>query len=213
MNRRRVQAGAAALVLVLGLSAYAGWRWWHNRPPYGPEVLAATATLEFVNNEVASAALGQETAPRADTGDQLALGRVTWQPPAEFQRDSTLWIVLLDKRTQLKPTAFGVSSPRQDKVGIGSHGYLQKAADRHPWLRGVAGHEVHGGWQSGGSSLFVAAADATPLTFVALFPANEQPHQPELPFAAAPIAISDLLVALISMGPDGQFYWAHRLLG
>jgi hypothetical protein len=98
-------------------------------------------------------------------------------------------------------------------VAIGSHGDLRKAADRHPWLRGIAGHEVDGGWQNGGSSLSVAAADATPLTFVALFPAGERLHQPEQAFATAPIAISDLMVALISMGPDGQFYWAHRLLG
>jgi hypothetical protein len=213
MDRRRVQAGLAVLVLVLGLSASAGWRWWHNRAPYGPEVLAASATLELVGNNDASAALGLVNAPFAGAGDQLVLGRVTWQPPAEFQRDATFWIVLLDKRTQLRPPVLGVSSPRQDEVGIGSHGYLRKAADRHPWLRGIAGHEVDGKWWSTGSSLYVAATDATPLTFVALFPAGERPHPAEQAFATAPVATSDLLVALISMGPDGQFYWAHRLLG
>ncbi|MEV4628272.1 hypothetical protein AB0J90_18555 [Micromonospora sp. NPDC049523] len=201
------------LLLVLSLSTYAGWRWWHNRAPYGPEVLAATATLEFVSNEAASAALGQVNAPLADVGDQLALGRVTWQPPDEPQQGAMLWIAVLDKRTQLKPSALGIASARQDMVGIGSHGYLKKAADRYPWLQGISGRQVNGTWWDAGSSMYVAAADATPLTFVALFPAAKPLDQPEVAIATAPVAISDLLVALISMGPDGQLYWAQRLLG
>ncbi|MEO3822012.1 hypothetical protein [Plantactinospora sp. B24E8] len=211
-RRRRIQAGLTVLVLVLGTSGFAGWRWWHNRAPYGPEVLALTATLELVDNEGAAAALGAEPAPHADVGDQLVLGRVSWRPPAELRRGATFWIVVLDKRTQLKPTVFGLASPRQDAVSMGSHGYLQKAADRYPWLRGIAGQEVDGVWTTSGTSIHVTTPDATPVTFVGIFPdARRQPAEPLI--ATAPVAVSDLLVAFVYMGPDGQLYWAHRLLG
>ncbi|GAB2938725.1 hypothetical protein GCM10027280_28670 [Micromonospora polyrhachis] len=213
MERRRIRTGLALLMLVVSLSAVGGWRWWHNRVPYGPEVLAATVTLEFVGNEAVSAALGRVNAPHADEGDQLVLGRVTWQPPAEPQEGGMFWIVVLDKRTHVKPTAFGVASPRQDGVGIGSHGYLRKAADRYPWLDGIVGQEVDGGWMNAGSSISVAAADATPVTFVGIFPEAKRLQQATPMIATAPVAISDLLVAFISMGPDGQLYWAQRLFG
>ncbi|ADL48503.1 hypothetical protein Micau_4995 [Micromonospora aurantiaca ATCC 27029] len=31
--------------------------------------------------------------------------------------------------------------------------------------------------------------------------------------ATAPVQMSDLLLALVYMGPDGQVYWAQRLQG
>ncbi|MEE6306388.1 hypothetical protein V1634_06015 [Plantactinospora veratri] len=169
--------------------------------------------LELVGNETASAALGQVTAPHADEGDQLVLGRVTWRPPVEPQDGAVFWIVVLDKRTHLKPTVFGVASPRQADVGVGSHGYLRKAADRYPWLQGIVGREVDGGWRDAGSSISVAAPDASPVTFVGIFPDAKRLKQSEPLIATAPVAVSDLLVALVNMGPDGQLYWAQRLWG
>jgi hypothetical protein len=44
---------------------------------------------------------------------------------------------------------------------------------------------------------------------VVLHPPAEQ--QPQL-VATTPVATADLLVALISVGPDGQAYWAQRLM-
>ncbi len=53
---------------------------------------------------------------------------------------------------------------------------------------------------------------ASPVTFVALFPYVEEPD-PETLMATAPVQMSDLLLALVYMGPDGQVYWAQRLQG
>jgi len=206
--RRRAQAALAALVLVVGLSTYAGWGWWHNRPPYGPEVLAATATLEFASFEAASTALGGVSAPLTDDGDQLVLGRVSWRPPPRPQKDTTFWITVLDKRSQRKAAVMAAASSRQDKVVLGSGGDLRRAADRYPWLSGIDGREVDGQWWDPGNSVFVSASDATPLTFVALFPSADTPQRPESAIPTAPVALSDLLVALVHVGPDGQVYWA-----
>ncbi|NJC82497.1 hypothetical protein [Planosporangium mesophilum] len=152
--------------------------------------------------------------PWAQPGDQLVLGRVSWKRPPRPQKDATFWIVLLDKRSHLKAAIQEVTSPRRDKVGLGSHGYLMRAVDRYPWLQGVAGHEVNGSWWETGECVAVFAADATPVTFAAVFPAAARsPQLPEQAVPTAPVALSNLLVALINMGPDGQIYWAERLLG
>ena len=212
--RRGAEIGLVALTLVVAGSAVAGWRWWHNRAPYGPEALAATASVQLVDSKAAQAALGNGVnAPLAEEGDQLVLGRVSWRPPAKAWDAASFWIVVLDKRTNLKPTVFGVTSPRQDDVGAGSGGTLQRAADRYPWLHGAGGRHVNGSWSDAGSAIYVSAADATPLTFVAVFPYVEKPLPPEQAVVTAPIATPDLLVALVSVGPDEQVYWAQRLVG
>ena len=84
--------------------------------------------------------------------------------------------------------------------------------DRYPWLRGagdirVSEHE----WLSVGSRLGIPDAGASPLTFVALFPHRDRTER--TPIATAPVALPDLLLAIVHMGPDGQVYWAQRLHG
>lgn len=106
-------------------------RWWHNRPPYGPQALAATASLEFVTEQAAQAALGDGVhAPPNGPGDQLILGRVSWRLPPTPQPGGAFWIVVLDKRTDLKPGTFAVGSPLHQQVSIASGGTLQRVADR-----------------------------------------------------------------------------------
>ena len=51
------------------------------------------------------------------------------------------------------------------------------------------------------------------MTFQTVFNTADQRTSPELQVATAPVAVEDLLVALISVGPDGQVYWAHKLQG
>jgi hypothetical protein len=53
---------------------------------------------------------------------------------------------------------------------------------------------------------------ASPFTLqTVLHPARRETRS-EHRVATAPAAVEDLLVALISVGPDGQVYWAKRLL-
>ncbi|WBC15874.1 hypothetical protein O7600_03260 [Micromonospora sp. WMMA1998] len=72
------RAACAAVVLVVAMRAVGGWRWWHQRPPYGPEALHLRSSLQFVSYDEARAALGPAyQAPVASDGDQLVLGRVS----------------------------------------------------------------------------------------------------------------------------------------
>lgn len=200
--------------LTLGVGGYVTWRWLHFRAPYGPTDLAASATLEMISYPTAVRILGPEVnAPLAEGDDQLVLGRVNWRIPAEPQPGGGFWIVLLDKRTRLKPAAFGVTSPRQTAVGIGGDSVLDAAVRRYSWLDGAGTRQIDDLWWSTGNAIYVDGADASPVTFVALFPAVGEPMSPKHAVATAPVSIPDLLVALICIGADRQVYWAQRLHG
>ncbi|WP_199180362.1 hypothetical protein [Verrucosispora sp. ts21] len=204
---------ATISAVILAAVSVVGWRWWHNHPPYGPEALAVTSSLRFVSYDEAETALGETAhAPVTYGRDQLVLGRVSWQTPPEPLDGGYFAIFLIDKRTNHKPEVFGVAAP-QAAVGIGSAGIENRIAERYSWLRG-AGDATFGDdeYRSNGNRLHVADEKASPLTFVALFPYVEEPD-PELPRATAPVAMSDLLLALVYMGEDGQVYWAQRLQG
>ncbi|WP_174527217.1 hypothetical protein [Micromonospora maritima] len=207
------RAACAAVVLVVAVAAVGGWRWWHQRPPYGPEALHLNSSLEFVDYDEAQAALGPAyQAPVASDGDQLVLGRVSWQKPPARLDGGYFALFLIDKRTDYKPPVFGVAAPQQS-VGMGSAGVENRIPERYPWLRGagdirVGEHE----WLSVGSRLAIGDVGASPVTFVALFPHLEK-NQRDVPIASAPVTLPDLLLALVYMGPDGQVYWASRLQG
>ncbi|MBQ1046074.1 hypothetical protein KBX35_23585 [Micromonospora sp. C32] len=202
-----------AAVLVLVVAAVGGWRWWRQQPPYGPEVLHLRSSLEFVGYDEAQAALGPAyQAPVASGGDQLVLGRVSWQKPPAPLDGGYFALFLIDKRADLKPSVFAVAAP-QESVGIGGAGVENRIPDRYQWLRGagdirVGEHE----WLSVGSRLAINDAGASPLTFVVRFP-HLDGHERAYPIATAPVTLPDLLLALVYMGPDGQVYWAQRLQG
>jgi hypothetical protein len=63
-----------------------------------------------------------------------------------------------------------------------------------------------------GSAVTVHSVDASPVTFVLVLHPQRPGTRPERPVATTPAAVSALLVALISVGPDGHVYWAQRLL-
>jgi len=212
---------AVLVIVIIAVPVVAfGWRWWHHRPPYGPEALALTSSLSLASYEEAKAALGADVVVPGE-GDQLVLGRVSWQAPPTPLDGGWFAIFLIDKRTDAKPGTFAISS-EQKAVSVGSHGAHNKIPERFPWLQGAGDVEHNGTWTSIGSNLSVADAAASPLTFIALF-GNEQRIQEEaseeldaraLPsVAVAPVAMSDLLLAMVYMGPDGQVYWAQRLHG
>ncbi|MFI6263190.1 hypothetical protein [Micromonospora sp. NPDC051006] len=200
------------VVLLVGVGGLAGWRWWRNLPPYGPEVLAATATLELVDQTTADAAFSPRDVEQAGDGDQIFLGRVAWERPPDPKVGGSFRIVVLDKRTHRMPGFITVTSSRPDDVGAGSDGALDRAEERYRWLQGIGAREVDGSFWAAGSAVTVSSVDASPVTFVLVLHPQRPETPPEQAVATAPAAVSDLLVALISVGPDGQVYWAQRLL-
>lgn len=211
MKRRAVSLLSVAIVLAAAGGA-ASWRWWHDRPPYGPGLLSARATLQLVNQATADAALGPVTAERAGAGDQIILGRVTWSPPPDPREGDTFRIVLLDKRSHLMPGFIAVTSAQPDAVSTGSDGSLDIAQKRNPWLRGIGAQQADGSSWASGSAILVESVNASPVTFQTVFRAARPDAPPVHRVATAPVAVDDLLVALISVGPDGQVHGAHRLL-
>ncbi|AVT29144.1 hypothetical protein C6361_06160 [Plantactinospora sp. BC1] len=210
--RQRAGLIMGVVVLLVGVGGLAGWRWWRSLPPYGPEVLAATATLNVVDQATADAAFSQGNTERAGDGDQIFLGRVAWERPPDPQVDGSFRIVVLDKGTRRMPGFITVTSARPDEVGAGSDEALGRAEERYPWLQGIGMRKVDGGFVTAGSAVMVSSVDASPVTFVFVLHPQRPGTPPEQAVAAAPAAVSDLLVALISVGPDQQVYWAQRLL-
>ncbi|MEU4428599.1 hypothetical protein AB0F81_48945 [Actinoplanes sp. NPDC024001] len=195
---RRAGALLAVAVLLAAAGVVAGVRWWHYRAPYGPEALNATATLRL-------------DTPAAGTGEQTLHGQVAWdRPPAPHR--GAFWIVVLDKRSQLKPGFLTASSARPGAVSTGSDDSLDEAQERYPWLRGAGTREIDGTFWSTGSAVHVASVQASPVTFESTLPPASPAAPPGHQVATAPAAVADLMVALISVGPSGQVYWAQRLL-
>jgi hypothetical protein len=210
---RRAGLIIGVVLLVVGAGGVAGWRWWHQRPPFGPEALSASATLQIVDQATADAALAPVNAQVAtDDGDQILLGRVTWTPPARPYRDSSFRIVLLDKRRHLLPGFIAATAPNPEDVGTGLDGSLDVAQQRYPWLEGAGAREIDGTYWSAGSVVFVSSADASPVTFQTVLHRSREGTPATQAVATAPLAAEDMLVALICVGPDGQVYWAQRLL-
>jgi hypothetical protein len=210
--KRRTSLIISVAMLLIGAGSLAGLRRWDNRPPYGPEALGATATLRMVDQTTADAALQPVTVEPSEKGDQIVLGQVSWVRPLHHPDGGSFRIVVLDKRTRLMPGHIAVTSGRPDDVGIGSDESQDIAQKRYPWLQGAGVREVNGSFWSAGNAIAVSSIDASPVTFaIVLHPARPE-TPPEQMIASAPAAVTDLLVALINVGPDGQVYWAQRLL-
>jgi hypothetical protein len=96
-------------------------------------------------------------------------------------------------------------------VDTGSDGVLNRVAEEYSWLRGAGDIRVsRNNWRSGGDTLATAPA-AGSVKFLAHFPRIEGEERRFL--ASAPIAQSDILIALVFIGSDRQVYWAARLYG
>ncbi|GAA4572144.1 hypothetical protein GCM10023176_34430 [Micromonospora coerulea] len=201
------------VAVILAVVAVVGWRWSHNHPPYGSEALAVRSSLTFVSAEEAKTALGGKIDPPPTYGrDQLVLGQVSWQAPPKPLDGGWFAIFLIDKRTNAKPGTISAASLRQEAIDVGNHRADNKIAERYPWLEGAGNRRVGDIFVTSSERVAVFDEDASPLTFVARFPDVEEPDQ-EPKIATAPVAISDLLLALVYIGPDEQVYWAQRLEG
>lgn len=204
--RQRAGLVVGVVVLLAGVAVIAGWRWWAGRAPYGPEALRAAATLQLVDQATADAALAPANA-EITTGadDQILLGRVSWTAP-QSPKDTSLRIVLLDKRRHLLPGFLAVTSPDPQNIGSGMDGSLDLAQQRYDWLAATATSE------SAGSIITVSSVHASPVTFQTVLHAERPETPPEHRVATAPVAAEDMLVALICVSGDGRVHWAQRLL-
>ncbi|HEX8627396.1 MAG TPA: hypothetical protein VF755_04420 [Catenuloplanes sp.] len=210
--RHRVGLIIGVVMLLVAGGAVVGRRWWHNRVPFGPAALGATATLRLVDQATADAAMSPVNAEHAGDGDQIFLGRVAWARPPDIRTDGSFRVVILDKRTRRMPGFISVTSARPDEVSTGSDGALDLAQERYGWLRGIGPREINGSFWTSGDAITVSSVDASPVTFVIVLHPGRPGVPPGHAVATAPAAVSDLLVALINVGPDGQVYWAQRLL-
>jgi hypothetical protein len=198
------------VVLLAGVAAIAGWRWWHARPPYPPEALGTRTTLQLADQATAAAALRPVNVEVSGKGDQILLGTVSWTVPASAPAGGSFRLVLLDRRTMALPGFLSVTSPRPESVGSGSDDTLDAAAGRYDWLARAGTREIDGSFRSPGDFI-TADADASPVTFAAVLHPADPRARPQEAVMSAPVTLDDVLLVLIGVGPDGQVYWAQRL--
>lgn len=213
MTRRRPRLVTTAVLFGAVVGVIAVWRPWQEpEPPFTAAELDIRATpLEFVTNDEAEAIFGDDTV-YADAGDQLVLGQVSWETPPKPLGDGTFWIVLLDEASERRPAYISSSSP-EGPASNASDSVLTEVEERYPWLNGIGAVEIDGGVTDVGTSLSVHDENASPLTFAGLFVAPDGASPEPLAPALAPVDISDLLVAMVYIGPDREVYWAERLIG
>ncbi|GAA1626340.1 hypothetical protein [Catellatospora bangladeshensis] len=217
MIRRRVAAAVA--VAVLAVAGVVVVRWWHERPPFTPDVINASVTVDMLGvgtdgMEGERSYDGVSYLP--SPGDAFVGGHLRWTPPPGAATDwEDGWFVLLviDKRVDLKPPMVIGRSDSSVRVVQGSDGVLNEVAEKYPWLRGAGDVRTGEDTWLGSTTTVMTSPAGGPITFVATFPAQrrETPQPPT--YATAPVNRDDLLVALVFIGPDRQVYWAQRLFG
>ncbi|MBV1852863.1 hypothetical protein [Catellatospora tritici] len=205
-----------ALVALLAVG-FVVYRWQHERPPYGPEVLELTATVQMLPSEKGLGADYHGMKYNADEESTVVGGRISWRPVpgshGDWHDDGWFMIFVVDKRVDLKPPQIAGVSGSGHRVLSGGDGVENRVAEKYPWLRGAGDIKIDDHtWQGGGSALSTSPATGE-VTFVAEFP-RIRDGDPERRFlASAPIALSDVMVALVYIGPARQVYWATRLYG
>jgi hypothetical protein len=205
------------LVAVLVAAGYGGYRWWHERPPYGPEVLEFAATAEQLPPGDGPEIEHHGVKVRVPEGGAAVGGRITWRPPtgrgSDWDEDGWFMIFVVDKRVDLMPPQVWGTSPSGHEVSSGGDGVQNRIAEKYPWLRGAGDIKTdENTWRDGGMALSMTPA-AGGVDFVAIFPPipNGDPERRFL--AAAPVTLSDLMIAVAFVGPDRQVYWAERVYG
>lgn len=217
MFRGRRKLFTTVLVAFLVAAGYGGYRWWHEHPPYGPEALEFAATVEQLPPCQGTWVEYHGVKFHHGVGWAAVGGRITWQTPAgssaDWDEDGRFVVFVVDKRVDLRPPQIWGVSPSGHWVVSSVNGEQNLIAAEVPWLRGVA--DVKTGpdaWRVGGGTLVTTPA-AGEVDFVVMFP--ELPAgDPERRFlAAAPITLSDIMIAVAFVGPDRQVYWAERVYG
>ncbi|GAB4059024.1 hypothetical protein [Catellatospora paridis] len=208
---------AVVLAAVLVATGFGGYRWWHERPPYGPEALEFAATAEQLPSGGRPGSEYHGVKYHSGEGSAAVGGRITWRPPtgrgADWSEDGWFMIFVVDRRVDLMPSwVWGVSTSGHEVVS-GGDGVQNRIAKKYPWLRGAGDIQIDDDtWRDGGMALATTPA-AGGFDFVAMFSPIPD-GDPERRFlAAAPIALSDIMIAVAFVGPDRQVYWAERVYG
>ncbi|WP_155372805.1 hypothetical protein [Catellatospora vulcania] len=214
MPRRRTIVAAIVVTFVLASGlAFKVWRDEQDSPPYGPEVLHATATLRPIDWEEAKALIYNAPHPN---GGQLIHGQVTWENPPSYG-GGRFEVLVIDKRSHLKPHAIARKVPGTTHSGRTQAAWyiLDEVEQKYPWLRGAANLRDGDRVMTGSPSSLSVLPHDNGVTFVALFiPATSWPSERAHKYwATAPVKPSDLLVALVYIGDDDQIYWAQKLYG
>ncbi|WP_186315685.1 hypothetical protein [Catellatospora sichuanensis] len=216
MSRGRQKIYAVVLVVAVA-AGFAVYRWWHERPPYGAEGLGFAATAELLPSDKRPEDEYHGVRFLARERSVAVGGRLTWRPApgssADWQDDGRFMIFVVDKRVQLMPPQIWGASPSGIEVLSGGDGVQERVAEEYPWLRGVGSIKLYDNVSRSGGSCLSTAPAAGEVAFVAVFPPIPE-GDPERRFlAAAPIAVSDIMVAVAFIGPDRQVYWAERVFG
>jgi hypothetical protein len=190
-----------AVVAVLA-GSWAGIRWWHDRPPYGPEEVAAHAVVRVVDDDTAWPVLAGWGArresfnvPHLDPGWQLIAGQVSYAVPKGARDAGEYWILVEDMGSHYRADTIWGTGPDPGKVAQGWDGALNAGIGGYPWLS-----DYRSVLNSGGVNMSTDAPG--PVEFVALIPPS-----------VAPVATTDLTVSLVFQGRNRHVYWAQRLLG
>lgn len=206
-SRRAAPANRSFLPVLLTVAAlvaaslgWAGYAWWHDRPPYSAAAVHATATLRFTDERhftQDAGALGvtglQRLLPQADR--RQFVGRVDYTTPAGAGAGGTYYVFAVDKRRNQ------VVEQLYDADGSGWGSLQSSLAARYPWLSATAPTVTDAGVSYRGASVSRPADAPGPLTFTGSIP------------DAAESSPADLMVVLVLVGPDRQIYWANRVSG
>ncbi|MBV1851841.1 hypothetical protein [Catellatospora tritici] len=211
MTRRRTIV--ATLVVTTVLASGLAFKVWRDTPPYGPEVLHATAALRPIEWDEATAEIYNAPHPR---GGQLIHGQVTWESPP-VDAGGQFEVLVIDKRSHLKPYDIVQKVPGRTHSGMTQAPWyiLDEVERKYSWLRGAADLRDGDKVMTGTPSSLSVLPQANGVTFVAQFiPKASYPSERAHKFwATAPVEPSDLLVALVYISADDQIYWAQRLYG
>ncbi|GIH16113.1 hypothetical protein Raf01_42850 [Rugosimonospora africana] len=196
---RGIASGMLAVAVLLG--GWAGVRWWRDKPPYGPEAVAAHAIVQMVGNDsvwpvLTGWGVRRESfnVPYLDPGWQLVAGQVRYTMPRSARNAGQYWILVEDMRSRYLARSIWGTGPDPGKVWQGWDGAVSAGVSGYPWLSDYRSTD------SGGVSVPTDAPG--PVEFVAMIPPS-----------IGPIAVSDLTVSLVFLGKNRHVYWAQRLLG
>lgn len=190
-------AVAAATLLAVASAGWAGYGWWQDHPPYGPDAIRATATIRLTDEagfDKDAQAMGVSglTGLVATPDWQQFVGRVDYTVPPGALPGARYEVVVINKRDdRAAPQIFGPD-------GGGWHGAYSQLPERYPWLSALApAGQLDDGQSRAGPHSVSAPADAPgPIVFVGTFPDT------------VGLTADDLMVVLFHVGPDTQIYWA-----
>ena len=199
--RRAVGLVAALAILAGGLAA---WRLLpHDRTPFSAESIHPVLRIRFLDP--------QEAYPFAIPDARGSLyrtvrGDLSWQPPAGFDgwKRGHFAIFVIAARSDLPAPQLWAATPGTSALQSDP----ARVLDRLPGSGPLDLSAVYRNAATVGVS-----PSAAKVTFVAGFRTFEQDDWQRRVLADAPVELTDLVVELAFIGPDGRAYWTRRLHG